>query len=101
MVVFNQDMLAIRRPSRTAEESSRRQRHRTRRCDAGWFSDHQLIFTARIRKPCDLRTIRRPHRIAIVRARALREIAKVTFLRGHGENLAASFEGGASSGWGE
>src|SRR6185503_16194102 len=72
-----------------------------RRSHTGRFTDHELVLAARIRKPRDLCSVRRPHWPTIVRARTLREIAKIAFLRRHGENLAPGFKRDANSRWRE
>src|SRR4051812_19940953 len=77
---------------------SRRELDRARLGDAGRVADHELILAARIGKPCELRSIRRPYRTAIVRARSLREIAVIALFRCDCKNIAARFERSANSG---
>jgi len=93
VIVFEQQILAVRRPGRRREEALRGQPDCARLHARARISNHQLVFAARIGEPGDLRAVGRPYGASMVRTWTLREIASVTLLNGHRHDLAACLEG--------
>src|SRR5262245_52268023 len=56
------------------------------------INDHERVFTAGIRKEGNALPIRGPGGVAFHHTRGLRQIANVTFLGWHREDVAAGFE---------
>ena len=70
----------------------RRKRDGARGRDADRLTEHELVLSARVRKPGELCAVGRPDGAAVVRAGALREVSVVALLRRHRENFAPRLE---------
>jgi hypothetical protein len=56
------------------------------------ISDHQLVFTRSIRKPCNLLTIRRPNWRAVSDSGSIGQVAGITFLLWNGDDFSSEFK---------
>ncbi len=98
MVVVDEQQLSVRRPLELGEIARAGERDRARRAEARLVGDHELVVALRVGEPRQLRAVGGPHRVSIVRARRLRQVAPITLVGRNREDVAARFECRAHAG---